>query len=78
MSHSAFIHAVKQCQEAYEHRGPTAILTHHSVPYGRTFRQWDTDGHLFVWVNQGEIADLEQRAWRGDGPLFYGIPVVRA
>lgn len=34
------------------------IRTSHAVPYGRVFRQWDTNGDLWAWVNRGEIEDL--------------------
>lgn len=59
---------------------PRAILTNHAVPYGRAFRQWDTKGNLYVWVNPGVLHDL----WRAGPPdptnfssiANFGIPVV--
>lgn len=36
------------------------IRASHKVPFGRVFRQWDTDGKLWCWCNRGEIADLPQ------------------
>jgi hypothetical protein len=62
---------------------PRAFLMHHSVPYGKLFRQWDTRGHLYVWVNPGEIFDLPVRAMYGEPygakilpEHLTGIPVV--
>jgi hypothetical protein len=57
---------------------PRAILTDQAVPFGRAYRQWDTNGDLWVYANPGEVADLPRRiartTWPGDMPLF-GIPV---
>jgi hypothetical protein len=36
---------------------PNRFIAHHSVPYGRVFRQWMTNGDLVVWVNRGEVED---------------------
>lgn len=37
---------------------PKCFMAHHSVPYGRVYRQWNTKGELLVWVNRGEVADM--------------------
>lgn len=57
---------------------PRALLMNHAVPYGRLFRQWDTNGDLWIWINPGQIYDLPRStlptystAW----PLS-GIPVI--
>lgn len=34
---------------------PKAILTHMLVPSGKVYRQWDTKGRLFLWVNSLDI-----------------------
>src|SRR4051794_11020600 len=39
------------------------IRAHHSVPYGRAYRQWNTRGELEVWANRGEIEDLPRRSY---------------
>lgn len=56
-----------------------AIFAHHSVPWGRRYRQHMTDGRLIVWVNRGEIAELPPaKIVAGmDGALtgVLGIPV---
>jgi hypothetical protein len=62
---------------------PRAMLMHHSVPYGRLFRQWNTRGDLYVWVNPGVIHDLPRRKADhrvGDmlSASLSGIPVVDA
>lgn len=36
----------------------TAFYASHSVPYGRHFAQYLTDGRKIVWVNRGEVADI--------------------
>lgn len=42
---------------------PTGIRMHHAVPWGRSFRQWDTKDRLWIWVNKGwllgEIKQIE-------------------
>lgn len=61
---------------------PSGIRAHHSVPYGRLFRQWDTKGRLWVWANAGMIQDLPRQPYEAkgsrvhslDGPAF-GIPI---
>jgi hypothetical protein len=65
---------------------PKCIVASHAVPYGRTYRQWNTCGELLLWANRGEVVDLryQGRSARGDsclvselmalGPI--GIPVV--
>lgn len=58
------------------------VMAHHSVPYGRVYRQWDTDGHLLIWVNRGLVADLpRQKIGVHDYFLsgtYGGIPVINA
>jgi hypothetical protein len=60
------------------------FLAHHSVPYGKLYRQWDTKGRLWCWVNKGWIADLERgaqkRSWVPGDPIYdiYTIPVIDA
>jgi hypothetical protein len=66
----------------------TFIMAHHSVPYGRVYRQWDTQGHLLLWVNRGLIADLPRATVPGSDldiaisyiapPGLGGIPVINA
>lgn len=56
------------------------IRAHHAVPYGRVFRQWDTNGQLWAWVNRGEIEDIPRAKPNPSvhaNPLGYrfGIPV---
>jgi hypothetical protein len=46
------------------------IRASHRVPYGRSYRQWNTRGELEVWANRGELADLPRRR----GP--YGVNVL--
>lgn len=59
---------------------PFAIMCHNAVPHGRTFRQWDTRGRLFAWVNRGQMEAMprvykDRKAW----PIAaVGIPVVNA
>ena len=55
---------------------PRAILTNHAVPFGRSFRQWDTNGVLWAWANPGEIAAIPRSGPR-DVSLV-GIPVYRS
>lgn len=66
---------------------PRAILVSHLVPYGELYRQWDTSGRLFVWVNRGQVADLPHVRWQGIDIAVddiaprgapFGIPVVVA
>lgn len=67
---------------------PDALMAHHSVPYGRSYRQWRTDGRLIVWVNRGMVAEFTLRPPRleVDGSLslargyeaLVGIPVINA
>lgn len=58
---------------------PRAIMAHHSVPYGRSYRQWDTEGRMLVWANQGEIADVRRYAVLDQfGTYSFGIPVYNA
>lgn len=61
---------------------PRALVASHEVPYGRIYRQWDTRGDLFIWVNRGEIADLPRASHR-PGPFqtsasIFSIPVRNA
>jgi hypothetical protein len=64
----------------------TFIMAHHSVPYGRVYRQWNTHGHLLLWVNRGLIADLPRAKVYGLSvaisdivpPGLGGIPVINA
>jgi hypothetical protein len=63
---------------------PHAIMAHHSVPYGRAFKQWDARGRLLIWANRGEIADLPRQNLHGIDvlssilcpPGLVGVPVV--
>lgn len=60
---------------------PRRIFAHHSVPYGRCYRQWMTNGDLVVWANRGEIADLPRATLPPEGltwPMLHldGIAVV--
>jgi hypothetical protein len=60
---------------------PARFRAHHSVPYGRIYRQWNTRGELEIWINRGLIADLPRaKAELGSFALFQpsltGIPVV--
>lgn len=60
LTEDVLVDAVRKMREQAE-AGPPRIRcfrAHHSVPYGRIFRQWNTRGELEVWVNRGEIADL--------------------
>lgn len=66
---------------------PTAIAgirTHHAVPFGRHFKQYDTNGRLWLWVNRGEVEDLPHVQYHGFeviagagilGPELMGVPV---
>lgn len=59
--------------------GPYKLVAHHSVPYGRVFRYYDTKGRLVAYVNRGQIADLP-RMPRARVPLVLdstlcGIPI---
>lgn len=60
----------------------SAFMAHHAVPYGRTFRQWRTDGRLIVWVNRGQVEDLPRASGEPSvltrGALYNGIPIVNA
>ena len=47
--------------------GAELIVAHHGVPWGRTFRQWDTAGRLVVWVNRGQLHDELGEPRRGPG-----------
>lgn len=54
------------------------IRAHHAVPFGSAFRQWDTNGELWVWANAGEIADLPVTPGHRlltVGSVPFGIPV---
>lgn len=52
------------------------LLASHAVPYGQVYRQWDTNGELFVWVNRGEIADVTSYAARRDDGWAIGANAV--
>jgi hypothetical protein len=60
------------------------FMAHHSVPYGRIFKQWDARGRLLVWVNRGEIEDLARRERPMVAPnaidtfMLSAVPVVKA
>lgn len=65
---------------------PSRVMAHHAVPYGRCYKQWMTNGELWLWANRGELADLPHKKW---GPVellvsdmvlpgLFGIPVVIA
>lgn len=60
--------------------GPWRIYAHHSVPFGRAFNQYRTDGKLLLWVNRGWVADLKRQMYRDSNtapmssPTF-GIPI---
>lgn len=66
--------ATREAVQAFAKLPPpiAGIRTSHHVPYGRTFRQWDTRGRLWVWVNRGEVEDLP----RGPRPTPGGVNVV--
>lgn len=55
---------------------PRAVLTNHAVPYGRTFRQWDANGDLWIWANADQFASLPRRRHHASDPPLFGIPVV--
>jgi hypothetical protein len=61
---------------------PHVIRAHHSVPYGRAFKQWDTAGRLIVWANRGEIKDMLRQPAKPRSPFdlvppgVFGIRVV--
>lgn len=85
LTEADMVRAFQQMREQID-AGPPPIRcfrAHHSVPYGRTFRQWNTRGDLEVWVNRGEIADLPRRPAAGVDlavstmapPGVFGIPV---
>lgn len=58
------------------------FLAHHAVPYGKLYRQWDTKGRLWCWVNKGWIADMPHAAKKsswvpGDHISdIYAVPVI--
>lgn len=55
------------------------FLAHHAVPYGRLYRQWDTKGRLWCWVNKGWIADMPRMARKSSlipGDQIYDIFAV--
>lgn len=51
---------------------PRGVITDHRVPYGRAFKQWDTNGDLWLWVNRGEIEDIPRA--RPHDALFAMLP----
>lgn len=61
MTKDAFMEMAATVREANE-RAPVChgFLAHHSVPWGRLYRQWDTKGRLWCWVNKGWIFDQKQ------------------
>lgn len=56
------------------------IMASHAVPYGRAFKQWDTNGRLLVWANRGEIVDLPRASKPPAGlswsMISFGVDVV--
>lgn len=54
---------------------PMAYCASHSVPYGRVFRQWRTDGRMIAWVNRGEVADMERRRALDPFVAVLGTPI---
>lgn len=58
------------------------FLAHHGVPFGRLYRQWDTKGRLWCWVNKGWIADLsraaEKSSWVPGDPIYdiHAVPII--
>lgn len=56
---------------------PSGFICDHRVPYSKVYRQWDTQGRLWVWVNRGMIEDLPRtRPEVAIGVVAYtGIPV---
>jgi hypothetical protein len=77
-----FFDIVKIADEARE-QAPvcSGFLAHHSVPYGRLYRQWDTKGRLWCWVNKGWMADLpvaSKKSWAPGDPIYdiHAVPVI--
>lgn len=59
----------------------SGFLAHHAVPYGKIYRQWDTKGRLWCWVNKGWMADLpraERESWKPGDAIYdiHAIPVI--
>lgn len=50
---------------------PSGIRAAHGVPWGRVFRQWDTRGRLWLWVNRGWLEDLPRAK-----PLGPGLEII--
>lgn len=73
------LEAVRELSENLAANPPvTAIYASHSVPWGKTFRQYLTDGRLIVWVNRGEVAEIPPAiSFRDAGALIamLGIPI---
>lgn len=61
--------------EAAAPPSPSRVMASHAVPYGRCYRQWMTNGELWLWANRGELADLPRIERHG---VTFGIPVVNA
>lgn len=36
---------------------PRGILATLKVPWGKSYRQWDTRGRLWIWMNRAELLD---------------------
>lgn len=46
------------------------------VPYGKTFKQWDTRSELWVWVNRAALYDaVGPRVSSATAANPFGIPV---
>lgn len=62
---------------------PRAIWLNHAVPPGRTFRQWSSDGHLYVWASPSLLDELQHAKAGPPGwgeiltSSLTGIPVIR-
>lgn len=60
------------------------VRASHAIPYGRYFKQWDTNGRPWLWVNRGEVEDMPHASRDGVeviagagilGPELIGVPV---
>lgn len=54
---------------------PRGIITHSAVPYGRAYRQWDTNGDMWMWANERDLDSLPRVAIDPFSLHAFGIPV---
>lgn len=50
---------------------PWRIMASHSVPWPKTYRQWDAKGRLLVWVNRGALIEWAVDAPQGGKVMLY-------